>query len=193
MEEVVAALPDADVTRLVELADQLAAERWRALVDEVGLELAHEPLLVGVATAALAELVPPPRWLVAMRETTAGEALGPLDVLASLLHPESVWSAGEIRAAHSVASALPLPQELAAIVSFADEEVTTWHMERARLVARPVAALIPVAEAPLTSRQLAEALELITGRSPAWELCRLLLLRAVLRLEGLVPVVRSQN
>jgi hypothetical protein len=45
----------------------------------------------------------------------------------------------------------------------------------------------------VTSRHLADALELIGHWSTAGELCRLLLLTAVLRLEGLVPIVRSQN
>jgi hypothetical protein len=116
-----------------------------------------------------------------------------LNVLASLLYPESVWYAGEIRAAHSVASALPLPQELAAIVSFAEGEMTTWHLERARFVACSVSPLIPMPDAPLTSRQLADALELVGRASLAGELCQLLLLNAVLRLEGIAPVVASQN
>lgn len=154
---------------------------------------AREPLLVGVATAAISELVPPPRWLVAMRETTAEEAPGPVNVLASLLRPESVWSAGEIAGAHAVASELALPQGLTAFFSFADERVTTWHLERARFVARFVVPAIPIPEAPSTSHQLADALELIERSEPARELCQLLLLSAVLRRDGLVPVAPSQN
>lgn len=192
VEEVIAALPDTDVARLSGLADQLAVERWRALVGEVGLVLAQEPLFVGVATAAISELVGPPR-LVAMREATADEAPGSVDVLASLLHPESVWSADEIRQAHGTASKLPFSQGLAAIFSFANTVVTTWHLSRARFVARSVARAIPIPEAPSTSRQLADALELIGRAGPAQELCQLLLLRAALSRDGLVPVAPSQN
>jgi hypothetical protein len=193
VEEVIAALSDAEVARLARLAEQLAVERWRALVDQVGVEFAREPLLVGVATAAISELVPPPRWLVAMREATADEAPGSVNVLASLLHPESVWAAREIRGAHALASPLPLPEGLAVIFSFADAEMTTWHLERARFVARSVASAIPIPEAPSTSRQLADALELIGRAGPAQELCQLLLLSAALRRDGLVPIAPSQN
>jgi len=193
VEEVIAALPDTDVARLTGLAEQLAAERWRTLVGEVGAVHAREPLLVGVATAAISELVPPPRWLVAMREATADEAPGPVNVLASLLHPESVWSAEEIHGAHAAASGLPLPQGLAAIFSFAAAESTGRHLERARFVARPVASVIPIPEAPSTSGQLADALELIRRAGPAHELCRLLLLSGAMRRDGLVPVAPSQN
>ena len=191
VEEVIAALPDADVIRLAGLAEQLEGERWRALVDEVGDVRAREPLLVGVATAAISELVPPPRWLVAMREATADEAPGPMNVLASLLHPESVWSAGEICGA--LASRLPVPQGLAVIFSFADAEMTTRHLERARFVARSVESAIPIPEAPSTSRLLADALELIAQAGPAQELCQLLLLSAAMGRAGLVPVAPSQN
>src|SRR5436305_15308115 len=45
VEEVIAALPGADVARLSRLADELAPERWRELVGLVGRELAREPLL----------------------------------------------------------------------------------------------------------------------------------------------------
>jgi hypothetical protein len=128
-----------------------------------------------------------------MREATADEAPGPVHVLASLLHPESVWSAGEIDDAHVVASALPVPQEVAAIFSFADAEMTMRRLQRARFVARSVAAAIPIPEAPSTSRQLVQALELIGRAGPAQEVCRLLLLSAVLKRDGLVPVVPSQN
>jgi hypothetical protein len=193
VDDVIAALPDTDVARLAGLAEQLAVERWRALVDEVGVVRAREPLLVGVATAAISEFTPPPRWLVAMRESTADEAPGAVNVLASLLHPESVWTAGEIRSAHAVASALPLSKGLAAIVAFAETEMTMWHLERVRFVARSVAPAIPIPEAPSTSRQLADALKLIRRTGRARELCRLLLLSAALRLDGLVPVVPSQN
>jgi hypothetical protein len=193
VEEVTAALSAADVARLTGLAEQLAVERWGALVDEAGVELASEPLLVGIATAAISELVPPPRWLVAMREATADEAPGAVHVLASILHPESVWSAGEIHDAHVVASALPPPQQVAAIFRFAEAEMTPWRLQRARFVARSVAPAIPIPEAPSTSRQLVQALELIGRTGPAQELCQLLLLSAVLRRDGLVPVVSSQD
>ena len=193
VEEVIAALPDDDVARLVGLAERVAADRWRMLVAEVGRRLAREPLLVGVASAAVTELVPPPRWLLAMREATAGEAPGSVNVLASLLHPQSVWSADEIRAAHALASPLSVPQHVAAIISFANAKVTEWHRDRARLVARSVTSLLPMAEAPVTSRHLADALAIIGRRSTAVELCRLLLLSASLRLDGLVPIVPSQN
>jgi hypothetical protein len=114
-------------------------------------------------------------------------------VLASLLHPESVWSTGEIRATHALASPLSLPQQLAAIISSASARVTEWHCDRARLVAAAVAPLLPMAEAPVTSRHLADALKLIRRRSTAGELCGLLLLSGVLRLDGLVPIAPSQN
>jgi hypothetical protein len=191
VEEVIAALPDDDVGRLIGLVERVAARRWHVLVAEVGTQLAREPLLVGIASAAVAELVPPARWLVAMREATAHEAPGPVNVLASLLHPESVWSAEEIRAAHALAS--PLPQQLAAIDFYANETMTESHRDRARLVAGAVAPLLPIAEAPLTSRHLDDALELVGRGSEAGELCRLLLLSAVLRLDGLVPLVPCQN
>ena len=193
VEAVIAALPDDEVGRLVGLAEQVAADRWRVLVAEVGTRLAREPLLVGVASAAVAELVPPPRWLVAMREATADDAPGPMNVLASLLHPESVWSAGEMCAAHALATPLSPPRQLAVIISLANAKATEWHRDRARLVAGAVAPLLPMAEAPVTSRHLADALELIGRRSTADELCRLLLLTAVLRLDGLAPIVPSQN
>lgn len=128
-----------------------------------------------------------------MRESTADEAPGPVNVLASLLHPESVWSTREIRRAHAASSALPLPEKPAAIFAVGDAEMTMWRVQRARFVARPVAAAIPLPEALSTSRQLADALELIARVGPAQELCRLLLLSAALRLDGLVPVVPSQN
>jgi hypothetical protein len=102
VEEVVAGLTDADIARLVGLAEELAIERWSRLVREVGRELALEPLLVGVASAAIAELVAPPRWV-------------------------------------------------------------------------------------------ADALLLLGRESPARELCRLLLVTAVLRRDGLVPLAPSQN
>jgi hypothetical protein len=194
VEPVIDALPVDDVARLVDLAAACAPRRWHTLVGEVGTELAREPLLAGIATAAIAELVPPPRWLVLMRESTADAAPGPLNVLATLLHPESVWSVDEIRAAHALASRLPLPGELAAIVSFANAEMTAWRAQRVRLVARAVVPLLPIAEAPRTSRQLADSHELLArGDAAAAELCQLLLLTAVLRLDGRVPVVPSRN
>lgn len=193
VEEAIAALPGDDVIRLSGLADELAPERWQALVREVGRELAYEPLLVGVASAAISELVPPPRWLVGMREATADAAPGPIDVLASLLHPGSVWSADEIRKAHGTAPSFTLPRRLAAIVSAAADVTTRWHLSRAQWVARPVARVIPILEAPATSRQLAQALELIALPESAGALCELLLLRAVMSLDGLVPIAPSQN
>ncbi len=193
VEEVLAALPAEDVIRLVGLVEEVAPDRWRMLVEEVGAELAREPLLVGVASVAVAELVPPPRWLVVMRESTADAAPGPMDVLATLLSPESVWSEAEIRGAHSLSSPLPLPERVAVIASFAEVEATDRHLERARHVARSVAPLLPVEEAPVTSGHLREALDLVGGRSAAAELCRLLLVSAVLRRDGLVPTLPAQN
>lgn len=192
-EEVVAALSEADVSRLVGLTEQLAAGRWRELVDLVGIEAAREPLLAGVATAAISDLLPPPRWLVAMREATTEEAPGPLNVLASLLHPESVWSSEQIGGAHALAAPLPLGMGATVVFSFADAELEGWQLERARVVARPAVPTVPLPEAPLTSRQLADALELIRRDEPARELCRLLLLAAVLTREGLVPAAPSPN
>jgi hypothetical protein len=193
VEDVVAALPDDEVSRLVGLAGELAPRRWRALVDEVGAEAAREPLLAGIVTAALSELVPPPHWLVAMREATSDDAPGPLNVLATLLHPECVWSVGEIHGAHTLASALPFPRGLAVAESFARTEMNEWRAARARYVARPVARILPVEEAPVTSRQLADALALLPGERAVSELCELLLLSAVMRLERLVPVVPEPN
>ena len=74
-------------------------------------------------TAAIEERRPPPRWLAAMREGTADDAPGPLNVLASLLHPQSVWSIDETRAAQTLSAPLgPLATKLAVIASFARAE-----------------------------------------------------------------------
>jgi hypothetical protein len=102
VEELIAGISEAEARRLAGLADQLAPPAWHALVSAVGAEHACEPLLAGVATAALSELLPPPRWLAVRREATVETAPGPLNVLASLLHPESVWSKEEAGAAHAL-------------------------------------------------------------------------------------------
>ena len=194
VEEVIATLPAEDVTRLVELAGELAPERWRTLVAEVGPEAALEPLLVGVATCAVSELRPPPRWLAEMREATSDAAPGPLNVLASLLRWEAVWSAEEIRAAHDRADrALPIPQRYRAALSYADTELTPQRLERARYVAEPVRRILPLERAPRTTRQLSEALALLDRAGGAEELCRALLLMAVMDVDGLVPVAPSRN
>lgn len=125
VEQVLNALSGDDVTRLVALVEQCAPDRWRALVVEVGDELAREPLLVGVATAAIQELSPPPPWLIATREGTSTSAPGPMNVLASLLVPESVWSRSEVDAAHARFRRRPLLEGLDAVRSFAQEEITT--------------------------------------------------------------------
>jgi hypothetical protein len=101
VEEVLASFTTDEVRRLVAIAARSAPARWRAPVAEVGDELAPEPLLAGVATASIEELLPPPRWLVAMREGTSDQAPGPIDVLATLLQPQSVWSASESEAARA--------------------------------------------------------------------------------------------
>src|SRR5207249_5649424 len=116
------------------------------------------------------------------------------NVLASLLHSEGVWSATEINAAHSLAvAASTLPEGLRAVLSFAGTGLMPWRLTRARQVAAPVARVLPLAEAPRTSDQLREALSLLCRRIAAEELCELLLLTGVMKLEGLVPVVPSPN
>jgi hypothetical protein len=193
VEEVIDAMAAGEVARLVLLAEKRAPRRWSALVDEVGDELAREPLLVGIATTAIEELLPPPLWLLVMREATSGSAPGPIDVLATLLVPETVWSSSETEAACAHFRRYPLPEGLAAVRRFAQSKVTAWRCDRARYVARPVARLLPVAEAPRTTSQLREALELVRLRSGASELCERLLFGAVARLNGLVPAVPSPN
>lgn len=103
--------------RLVGLADRAAPDRWRSLLACVGREEAIEPLLVGVVTAAVAELLPPPRWLVAMREGTTDSAPGPLNVLASLLHPEGVWSIDDALDAAARAKGMLPPDCVRAVFS----------------------------------------------------------------------------
>jgi hypothetical protein len=193
VETVIHALPADDVTRLIDLAARCAPDRWPTLVDEVGEELAREPLLVGIATAAIAELVPPPPWLVVMREATADTAPGPLNVLASLLHPESVWSISATLAAHARMSGLPLVRALRAVISFGQTEMTDWHLDRARWVARSVEPILPMSEAPRTSEQLAEAIALLSRRAAVAELCELLLITAVLKHDGVVTLAPSLN
>lgn len=119
VEELIAVISEAEARRLARLADQLAPPAWRALVAAVGAEHAREPLLAGVATAALSELLPPPRWLVVWREETVEAASGPLNVLASLLHPESVWSKEEAGAAQALVGPLAAERAVEAVFSFA--------------------------------------------------------------------------
>jgi hypothetical protein len=193
VEEVVASMGAGEVARLVLRAEKRAPQRRRALVDEVGHELAREPLLVGIATAAIEELLPPPLWLVVMREATAAAAPGPIDVLATLLQPQTVWSLSEVVAACADFRRHSLPDGLTAVRCFAQSRVTTWRRDRARYVARPMGRLLPVAAAPRTTNQLRDALELVRRRRGASELCERLLLGAVARLEGLVPIAPSSN
>ena len=194
-EELIAATPESEVERLVGLAGRVAPGRWRALVEQVGAEYAREPLLAGVATSAITELLPPPRWLAAMRETTADGAPGPLNVLATLLHPESIWSLEEARGAQTLAVPDLGPAQRARIVlSFARAELEPWRVDRARLVASPVGRVLPLDEAPRTSRHLSQALGLVRrDRRAAVEFCELLLLSYVLRLDGSVPILPSRN
>ena len=194
VEELMAGISEAEARRLAGLADQLAPPAWRALVSAVGAEHAGEPLLAGVATATLSELLPPPRWLVVMREATAETAPGPLTVLASLLHPESVWSKEEADAAQALADPLPPEHAVEAVFSFARTELARWRLERVRLIAAPLARLLPLADAPRTSRDLLKAIELVRrGRRAPEELCCLLLLMYAMRLDGLVPIAPSQS
>ena len=193
MEDVIASLPTEEIGRLVTVADECDPDRWRALVNEVGIEQAREPLLAGVVTAAVEELVPPPRWLVAMREGTSHGAPGPIDVLATLLTPQSVWSSGECRAAYAGYAGCPLREGLSAVQAFAQSETTEWHLDRARYVAHPVARVLPLSEAPRTTSQIEEALKLVQKRGGAATLCNRLLLGAVARLDGLVTVAPSPN
>jgi len=76
-------------------------------------------------------------------------------------------------------------------VALAEAEMTTWHLERARFVARSIAPAIPIPEAPSTSRQLADALKLIGRAGRARELCRPLLLGVALRLTALCRSCRA--
>ena len=121
------ALPAGDVARLADLAASFAPDRWLALVDEVGGELAREPLLAGIATAA------------------------------------------------------------------ARTEITDWHLDRARHVARRVERTLPLPEAPRTSQQLGEAVVLLSRRAAAAVLCELLLITAVLKRDGVVQIAPSPN
>ena len=194
VEEVMEGLTADEVNRLVSLADDLAPERWRMLVAAVGMTKAHEPLLVGAVTVAVLEQQPPQLWLVQTREATADSAPRPLHVLASLLHPSSVWSAREIRAAHDFAPAELHPVDrVSATIAFADEIVTPAHRHRARRIAEPVGRILPVQGAPRTTGHLQAALEEVASEEGADELCRLLLLSRVLQADGLVPQVPSQN
>lgn len=193
VEEVLASLSIDDITWLVTLAEECNPARWRALVDDVGVELAREPLLAGIATAAVEELVPPPRWLVATREGTSNDAPGPVDVLATLVPPQSVWSSDECGAAFVSYKRCGLPHGLAVVRAFAQSQISEWRLDRARHVARPVGRLLPVAEAPRTSTQLWEALELVQEQRGGALLCERLLFGAVARLDGLVPTAPSPN
>jgi hypothetical protein len=193
VEEVVASIAAGEVARLVLLAETRAPQRWNALVYEVGEELAREPLLAGIATAAIEELLPPPLWLVVTREATSDAAPGPVDVLATLLIPHTIWSSSEAKAACARLRRHPLPEGLAAVQCFAQSKITAWHRDRARYVARPISRLLPIAEAPRTTSQLRDALELVRQRRGAAALCERVLLGAVARLNGLVPIAPSSN
>lgn len=194
VERVIAAIADDDVRRLVGLAERLAPDRWHELVAEVGPREAREPLLVGAVTMAVAELQPPPRWLAEMRETTADLAPGPLNVLASLLHAESVWSTDEIGGAHALAAPTLRPeQRFAVVLSFARVERAAHHRERARRIAAPVARILPLASAPRTTAHLEAALATVRRSAGAAELCDLLLVAAVMKRDGLVPILPSRN
>jgi hypothetical protein len=194
VERVMAAIPGQDVDRLVGLADGLAPTCWRKLLDEVGPTEAREPLLVGVVTCAVAELQPPPRWLAEMREATSDSAPGPLNVLATLLHPQSVWSIDEARRAQRLGtSTLPLVHRLRAISSFARVACGPQHLERARRVAKPVARILPLERAPRTSSDLDTALALLRRPRHVAVLCEHLLLTYVMLLEGAVPIVPPLN
>ncbi len=120
---------------------------------------------------------PPQRWLAEMREGTADAAPGPLDVLAILLHPQSVWSIDEALGAQRLApSTLPLATCLGVLVSFARAGVGSQDRERARRVAKPVAQILPLEQAPRTSRDLDDALALLRRPRCVDELCEHLLL-----------------
>ena len=194
VEKIMAEMSCAEVAGLVSLADEAAPERWQMLVALVGPTEAREPLLVGAITVAVFEQQPPRRALVRMREATADTAPGPLDVLASVVHPVCVWSAREIRAAHDFAPPELHPVDrVAAIFAFAHETVTSEHRERARRAAEPVGRILPIERAPRTTRHLEEALEDVMTDDGADELCRLLLLTRVLQVDGLVPQFPSPN
>jgi len=194
VEEIIEGLAGDEVSRLVSLADELAPERWRMLGAAVGPTKAREPLLVGAVTFAVLEQQPPQRWFVQTREATADSAPGPLHVLASLLHPASVWPAREIRAARELAPAGLHPAErVSATFAFADETVTPVHRQRALRIAEPVSRILPVDGAPRTTRHLEAALEGVVAEEGADELCRLLLVGGVLQADGLVPQLPSQN
>jgi hypothetical protein len=194
VEELIADLPDADVDLLVSFAEELAPERWRMLVAAAGPTPAREPLLLGAVTVAVLEQQPPRQWLVQTREATADYAPGPLNVLASLLHATSVWSAREISAAGVFAPPELHPAErTSALFAFADGALTPAHRARARLIAGPVGRILPVNDAPRTTRDLESALEAVVSDDGADELCGLLLLTRVLQAEGLVPTAPSLN
>ncbi len=184
-----------EIRRLELLADVVAPARWRPLLDEAGAEHAREPLLVGVLSAAVAELQPPPEWLAAMREGTADEAPGPVNVLASLLRPESVWSIDEARAAQSLGARVGnLPKRIAGVRSFALANTDEARRKKVRIIAEPVKRMLPVAGAPRTTAHLEEADRLIAADDrPATEACFLLLLAYVMGLEGALTIVPSQN
>ena len=194
VEELIAGLPAADVARLTALAGELAPERWSALVAAVGEDNAREPLLVGAVTLAVLEQQPPERWLARMREGTADSAPSGLNVLASLLQASGVWSATDVRAAHDRAlSPLRPPERMKAVLSFAATEVADDHLRRARLIAEPVAQILPLADAPRTTIHLEQGLAAVATDAGAAELCGLVLLTAVLSLHGAVPVAPSLN
>ena len=195
VEELGAMLGAREVHRLELIADEVAPARWRPLLDAVGVEDAREPLVAGVVTAAIEERRPPPRWLAVMREGTADDAPGPLNVLASLLHPQSVWSIDEARGAQTLAAPLgPLGMKFAVIASFARAETEEVRLDRLRAVTEPVEVLLPLVEAPRTTADLEEACALVaTDDEAAGEACMLLLLTYVMSLEGLVMEAPSPN
>src|SRR5690348_882653 len=80
------------------------------------------------------------------------------------LEPLTVWSLSEAGAAWADFRRHSLPDGLTAVQCFAQSKITTWHRDRARYVACPVSRLLPVAEAPRTTSQLREALDLIRER-----------------------------
>jgi len=184
-----------DLHRLELLAGVLAPGRWRPLVDAVGAEHAREPLYAGVLSAAVAERQPPPQWLAVMREGTADDAPGPVNVLASLLRPESVWSIDEARTAQALAAPIGLlPRKIDSIRSFASSKMDQGRLDRLRVISEPVESMLPVAGAPRTTAHLDEACALVAADDGASsEACFLLLLTYVMGLEGALTIVPSQN
>jgi hypothetical protein len=193
VEEVVAAMAAGEVARLVFRAEERAPQRWRALVDEVGGELAQEPLLAGIATAAIEELLPPPLWLVVMREATADAAPGPIDVLATL--PRTTDGLVVV-GGRSCVGRLP--------ATFTSGRADRSSMFRAikdhDMAPRPSTIRGLSGQSTAAGRRGSSYDEPASrGFGPhsrtegASELCERLLLGAVARLEGLVPIAPSAN